>query len=266
MATSVAGPTHPSRLFHIYYRNSNTRFLVDTGAKVSVIPSTRIDRSHSPSPCFLQGVDGSQIATYGVRSCTLNIGLRRTFRWVFTIANVKQAILGADFLHHFGLVVDMRRRALLDSNTHLSIHGILSDPSSSSPSIIRLQLDSTDPYLTLLSQFPALTQPCAADRPIKHDVVHHIETTGGPVSARIRHLAPERLRIARDEFDHMMELGIVRPLSSSWASPLHVVPKRTPGDWRPCRDFRALNKVTLPCASPAGFFRCLRRNNHFLAH
>ena len=25
------------------------------------------------------------------------------FRWVFVIANVKQAILGADFLQHFGL-------------------------------------------------------------------------------------------------------------------------------------------------------------------
>ena len=171
MATSVAGPTHPIRLFHIYDSNSNTRFLVDTGADVCVIPSIRIERSHSPSPCFLQGVDGSQNATYDVCSCTQNIGLRRTFRWVFTIANVKQAILGADFLHHFGLMVDMRHCVLLDLNTHLSIHGILSDPSSSSPSIIRLQLDYTDPYLTILSEFLALTQPYAADRPIKHDVV-----------------------------------------------------------------------------------------------
>ena len=211
LVASVAGPTHPSRLFHIHDRNSNTRFLMDTCAEVSVIPSTCIGHSHSPSPCFLQGVNGSQIATYGVHSCTLNIGLCWTFRWVFTIANVKQAILGADFLHHFGLMVDMCRRVFLDSNTHLSIHGILSNPSSSSPNIILLQLDSTDPYLTLFSEFPALTQPCAAHRPIKHDVVHHIETTGVPVSARIRHLAPKRLRIAREEFDHMMELGIVRP-------------------------------------------------------
>ena len=67
--------------------------------------------------------------------------------------------------------------------------------------------------------------------PIKHDVVHHIETSGAPVSARIRRLAPEHLRIAREEFDHMMELGIVRPSSSSWTSPLHMVPKLTPGDW-----------------------------------
>ncbi len=85
----------------------------------------------------------------------------------------------------------------------------------------------------ITSEFPALTQACAADRPIKHDIVNHIETTGPPISARSRRLAPERLRIAREEFNHMLELGIICPSSSSWSSALHMVPKHTPGNWRP---------------------------------
>ena len=38
MATAVAGPTPISRLFYVHDRLNDLRFLIDTGAEVSVIP------------------------------------------------------------------------------------------------------------------------------------------------------------------------------------------------------------------------------------
>lgn len=110
-----------SRLFYVVDKVSKTRFLVDTGAEVSAVPVTRADRQGQPT-YSLQAVNATRIATFGQRSLTMDFGLRRTFRWVFLVADVKHAIVGADFLRHFGLLVDMKYCCLRDATTHLSKH------------------------------------------------------------------------------------------------------------------------------------------------
>ncbi len=58
-----------------------------------------------------------------------------------------------------------------------------------------------------------------------HRVLHQLETTGPPVTAKFWRLDAVKLRAAKEEFLSMERQGIIRRSKSSWASPLHMVPK-----------------------------------------
>ena len=155
--TGVPGLT-ASRLLHMHDHTTHLTFLVDSGTAVSVLPPTAADRK-SPQPHFqLQAANGSKIRTFGRRSLTLNLGLRRALPWIFVVAEVQNPILGADFLYHFHLTVDLNRRALVDNTTDLSISGLLAPSTSPTPSLPQPSSPPNE-FTSLLAEFPQLTQP-----------------------------------------------------------------------------------------------------------
>jgi hypothetical protein len=92
--------------------------LIDSGSAISVIPTSFVKHQVQPGLLKLYAANATEIDTYGEENLELHLNLRRSFKWNFVIANVESLIIGADFLPQYGLLIDLKKRRLIDS--HLS--------------------------------------------------------------------------------------------------------------------------------------------------
>jgi len=213
----------------IYLRDSlsSRKFLVDSGASVSVFPD-HSSPLHVPT-LRLHTADGSLVPCKGQRTIPLKFG-SSSYQWSFYLAPVQIPILGADFLRHFRLLVDVVGSRILDSSTLQPVcHSSASQEESTT---LRATLLSTPESIRrLIDEYQdVLSSDGFSAAPPKHNVRHHISTEPGlPVFAKARRLDPSKLSIAKAEFLAMEKAGIIRRSKSPWSSPLHMVPKKVGG-------------------------------------
>ena len=94
LVAQVAGQ-NPSRLLYVWDRKAGNKFLVDTGAQVSVFPASSHDRRREKTEPLV-AANGTRIDTFGKRCIWIDLGFRK-FNWYFVLADVHRPMLGADF-------------------------------------------------------------------------------------------------------------------------------------------------------------------------
>lgn len=176
--SAMVGETAQSRRILIYDRSNNIKFLVDTGSDVSIVPARCKERQNRPTSIQLHAANGSSITVYGSRIIDIDLGLRKKFCWNFLVANVGMAIVGADFLAHFGLLVDPKNHRLIDGKTGLHSMGGLAVTAVFGVTTIGFD----HPFRDLLQEFREITIPNNMTTTAKHNVRHFIQTKGSSVA------------------------------------------------------------------------------------
>jgi predicted aspartyl protease len=160
--TAAIGPVPQQRRLFVVDVATKERFLVDTGAEISVYPVNKLRYRPAATEFQLHAANGSTITTFGFRAMDLNLGVRRQFTWKFIVAAVTHAIIGMDFLSHFNLVIDPRNKRLIDTQTSLSVRTVSTITATNPPRLLAVT-DSI--YLRLLKEFPQLTNPQQPEPP-----------------------------------------------------------------------------------------------------
>lgn len=119
------------------------------------------------------------------------------------------------------------------------------DPAVFLPSIdTGLTAEQTDQLLVLLHLFRTSFDSQQTTLGCTPTVCHQVDTGNhAPLLQRPYRVSPKERRVIEEHVGDMLSRDVIRPSTSSWASPVVLVTKKD-GSIRFCVDYRRLNKIT----------------------
>lgn len=142
--------------------------------------------THRTEPFPRSNQPHTSICIYGIRSLTLNIGLRHTFSWAFIVPYGQKLILSTNFLHYFSQLVDIKNHQLQCGLRVLHIYiGYHCSRSLSQP---LFAVPWTSQFFNPFPWFPFRYTTMNLWLSYTVQNVTHYRTTGPPVSVRLLHL------------------------------------------------------------------------------
>lgn len=235
--------------------------LLDSGASISVIGKNgtyllemfRLTIQES-SDLNINVADGTPQRIDGYVEFPIKLGdIEKLVRVLIVPSLPHGLILGSDFCRLFDIAIDYRTNSYLVGKKYLDISQSFSDCEKNLSVINRicsrseLNNEQTKQLNVMIETFRTLSSP-KLGRTSK--IIHKIDTgEAEPIKQRHHVISPYKLEILNKELDRMLELGVIRPSSSPWASPVLIVEKSN-GEPRLCFDGRKLNSVTKKCAYP----------------
>ena len=240
--------------------------MLDSGSSVSLVQQQVLSRAgdveqiEGEKHLQLVTASGAPLPILGHIRSSIQVGeIELVHSFVVVRELVAPVILGVDFLHDNGLVLDFTQspvqvhRATAEScavapaeETPEDVVDECAIPEFGSTSSIELPEHAGMGFTTIVEEYRDLFRMAPGATDI---TCHFIPTTGNPARVPPQRIPAQYREEVQRQLEKMLDQGIIEESSSPWMAPAVYVRKKS-GELRMCVDYRELNKRTTKDAYP----------------
>jgi len=230
--------------------------LVDSGCTTSLITKElfqQLKKARLIKSCEKVNVTLERASLKALSSRnSVNLGLKfGKLSWKFDFLVVSQlpypVILGADFIKHSKMILDLSRGEITFEYARLEQVNVITEKTDKADVDIPQEsvelTDEQDKKLKgLLHNFRDVISPVIGRAKVK-DYVIRMKETCKPVRCKPFQLDPEKNKAMRKIIDKLLENKVISPSTSDWASSSFLVKKKEPGKYRLVCSYKEVNEL-----------------------